>query len=51
MTKLNDSFKTIGLSGIRERVNSIGGTIEVNSTPNNGTQVLIEIKTGGDESD
>ena len=51
MTKLKDSFKTIGLSGIKERINSIGGTMEINSTPGNGMDVLIEIKTGSDDSD
>ena len=51
MTKLKDSFKTIGLSGIKERIKSIGGTMEINSTPNNGMNVLIEIKTGSDVSD
>ena len=51
MTKLKDSFKTIGLSGIKERIKSIGGTMEINSTPGNGMNVLIEIKTGSDDSD
>ena len=36
MTKLKDSFKTIGLSGIKERIKSISGTMEINSTPDNG---------------
>ena len=51
MTKLKDSFKTIGLSGIKERIKSISGTMEINSTPDNGMKVLIEIKTGSDDSD
>jgi two-component system, NarL family, sensor histidine kinase ComP len=51
MTKLKDSFKTIGLSGIKERIKSISGTMEINSTPDNGMNVLIEIKTGSDDSD
>ena len=29
ITKLKDSFETIGLSGIKERIKSIGGTIEI----------------------
>ena len=51
MTKVKDSFQTIGLSGIKERINSIGGTMEIHSTPGNGMKVLIEIKTGSDDSD
>lgn len=51
MTQLNDSFKTMGIFGIRERVKSIGGTIDVDSAPGKGTQVLIEIKTGGSVND
>ena len=44
MTKLKDSFKTIGLAGIKERINSIDGTMEIYSTPGNGMKVLIELK-------
>lgn len=51
MTKLNDSFKTMGIVGIRERVKSIGGTIEIDSAPGKGTEVFIEINTGGSEND
>ena len=51
MTRLNDSFKTIGIFGIKERVKSIGGTIKITSAPGKGTEVLIEIKTGGTEND
>lgn len=51
MSKLNDSFQTIGVSGIKERVKSIGGTIEIYSRPNCGMNVYIEIDTGSDEYD
>jgi two-component system sensor histidine kinase ComP len=51
MTQLNDSFKTMGIFGIKERVKSIGGTIDIDSAPGKGTQVFIEIKTGGGEND
>ncbi|KAA9020504.1 sensor histidine kinase [Niallia endozanthoxylica] len=51
MTQLKDSFKTIGLSGIKERVRSIGGTIKICSGPGKGMNVLIEIATGSDEND
>lgn len=51
MSKLNDSFKTIGVSGIKERVKSIGGTIEIYSRPKSGMNVFIEIDTGSDVND
>lgn len=51
MTKLKDSFKTIGLAGIKERIKSIDGTIEIYSTPGSGMNVLIELITGSDEID
>jgi two-component system, NarL family, sensor histidine kinase ComP len=51
MTKLKDSFNTIGLSGITERIKSIGGSMEIHSTLGNGMNVLIEIKTGSDDID
>jgi two-component system, NarL family, sensor histidine kinase ComP len=51
MTKLKDSFKTIGLAGIKERIKSIDGTMEICSTPGNGMKVLIELITGSDEID
>ena len=51
LTKLKDSFKTIGLFGIKERVKSIGGTIDIESAPGKGTQMFIEIKIGGTEFD
>lgn len=50
-SQLKDSFKTIGLSGIKERVKSIGGTVKICSSPGKGMNVLIEIATGSDESD
>jgi two-component system, NarL family, sensor histidine kinase ComP len=50
MSKLKDSFETIGLAGIKERVKSIGGTIDIYSTPGNGMDVAIEIKFGGDDT-
>lgn len=47
MKQLDDSFKTMGIFGMKERIKSIGGTIEFNSAQGKGTQVFIEIKTGG----
>jgi signal transduction histidine kinase len=37
------SVGALGLIGIRERLNSVGGTLEIRSQPNQGTQLLIAI--------
>ncbi|WP_075982827.1 ATP-binding protein [Bacillus massilinigeriensis] len=47
ISTLNDSFKTMGIAGIKERVKSIGGNIEINSSPGNGMHVVINLNTGG----
>lgn len=47
ITQLQDSFKTIGLAGVKERVKSIGGKVHIFTSPGNGMNVLIEIITGG----
>jgi two-component system sensor histidine kinase ComP len=47
ITQLQDSFKTIGLAGIKERVKSISGKVHIFTSPGNGMNVLIEIITGG----
>lgn len=46
ISTLNDSFKTMGISGIKERVKSIGGDIVINSSPSYGMHVVINIYTG-----
>ena len=51
IAQLKDSFETIGLSGIKERIKSIGGTVKIHSNPGNGMRVLIEIVTGSDRND
>jgi two-component system, NarL family, sensor histidine kinase ComP len=51
ITQLKDSFKTIGLAGIRERVKSIGGNININSYPNKGMDILIDVATGSGKDD
>ena len=33
-----------GLSGIRQRVAAIGGTLDIAATPGEGTEINIEIK-------
>nr|WP_255726810.1 ATP-binding protein [Sporosarcina sp. ACRSM] len=50
MLKLNDSFKTMGIFGMKERIRSIGGTIDIHSAPGDGMQVQIRIQTGGDSA-
>lgn len=51
MSKLNDSFQTMGIFGMKERVKSIGGILKINSAPGKGTHVFIEIHIGGIEDD
>ncbi len=46
MSELNDSFKTMGIYGIKERVRCMGGEIEIESAPNNGFKVQIIFKQG-----
>lgn len=41
--KLTPSFKSMGLSGMRERVQSLNGTIEFFSQPGNGLSVRMQI--------
>lgn len=41
--KLTPSFKSIGLSGMRERVQSLNGSIEFASQPGNGLKVKMQI--------
>lgn len=43
MQKLNDSFKNMGIFGIKERVKNLGGTVEIESAPGKGTQIFIQI--------
>jgi signal transduction histidine kinase len=38
----------IGLSGMRERVEALGGKIEVRSRPGEGTKVTVRIPSGDD---
>lgn len=47
ITQLNDSFQTMGVFGMKERVKSIGGTVEIHSVVGNGLQVQVEIQVGG----
>lgn len=43
--KLTPTFKSIGLTGMRERVKSLGGLIEFESEPGKGVFVRMEIPT------
>lgn len=51
MAVLNDSFKTMGLFGVKERVRSLGGTIEIGSAEGRGLSVHIEFKEGDHKRD
>jgi two-component system, NarL family, sensor histidine kinase ComP len=43
--RLTPSFKSMGLSGMRERVQSLSGSIEFHSEPGNGLTVNMQIPT------
>jgi signal transduction histidine kinase len=38
----------VGLSAMRERIEGLGGKIEVRSTPGEGTKVTLKVHLGGD---
>ncbi|MFC4387855.1 sensor histidine kinase [Gracilibacillus marinus] len=46
MVNVTQSFKTMGIIGMRERINSIGGTMKMDSAVGQGTQVFVEINIG-----
>lgn len=46
-TKLNDSFKTMGISGMKERVRSLGGSITIDSIIDRSLNIQIKLKLGG----
>lgn len=41
---LNRKQEGLGLHSMRERVRSVGGTIEIASSPKNGTRIEVEVK-------
>lgn len=45
--ELKDSFKTMGLFGMKERVRSLGGKIKIDSAEGQGLSIRIELKEGG----
>ncbi|WP_339162252.1 ATP-binding protein [Siminovitchia sp. FSL W7-1587] len=51
MSELNDSFKTMGIYGIKERVRSMGGKIKIESAQNQGLKVQILYRQGDNEID
>ncbi|MFS0575904.1 sensor histidine kinase [Sporosarcina sp. 179-K 3D1 HS] len=44
---MTNSFKTMGLSGMRERVKSVGGRMSIETEVGAGVEVQIELKVGG----
>jgi len=42
--KQKENLKNFGIRGMQERINSLGGTLKINSSPGMGTQVNIKIK-------
>jgi len=51
LTITPDSSRGLGLLGMQERVELMGGELEINSTPNFGTQVHIRVPLNGHESE
>ena len=47
LNKLQNSYSTIGIFGMQERVKSIDGTILIDSAPGKGTKVTVSFETGG----
>lgn len=45
--EMTPSFKSMGLSGMRERIRSLNGTIDFSSQPGNGLSVRMKIPIGG----
>jgi two-component system sensor histidine kinase DegS len=44
---LNGQQKTIGLTTMRERIELIGGQVQIDSQPGQGTRVTMEVPVGG----
>lgn len=51
MTKLNDSFKTMGISGMKERVRSLGGSMTIDSIISQSLHIQIKLELGGVQVD
>jgi signal transduction histidine kinase len=41
--RMEKNSETIGLSSMRERVESLGGTLRINSRPEHGTRISVEV--------
>ena len=39
--------KGLGLAGMRERLNAVGGTLQINSEPGRGTELLVRVPVEG----
>jgi signal transduction histidine kinase len=44
---LNGQQRTIGLTALRERIELLGGQLQVDSQPGQGTRVIMEVPVGG----
>ena len=43
--------ESIGLAGMRERVESLGGTLKIVSSPDQGTRITVEIGRGNEDEE
>ena len=48
-TPENGSASGLGIPGLRERIESIGGELQIYSEPNQGTRIVMRCNIGGDE--
>ncbi len=44
---LSGAQRTIGLSALRERIELLGGQLQIDSQPSQGTRVIMEVPVGG----
>jgi signal transduction histidine kinase len=44
--KRHGATQSLGLLGIEERVDALGGTLQIESNPGNGTALLIAVPVG-----
>ena len=45
-----DSMSSLGLLGMRERANLVGGTVRIHSTPGKGTHITLKLPLHGSET-
>ena len=49
--RITRNSASIGLASMRERVESLGGTLKVVSSPGQGTRITVEVRRGDEDSE